>query len=415
MMLLYILPFVLLVLFSAFFSSAETSLLSLNSFRLNHKAKKGGKKARLLLSILKNPDEFFATILIGNNVVNIAAASISTIFFTKVFINDDKMILISSTVFTTLIILVFAEIIPKSYAFRHGDKLSSIYALPIRFFSILFYPFVKIFSRLSSLLIPAKGKKGRGDITTEELKHFLASEVQFFKHNPHNLKMINEILDIGDRDIKSIMTPRVDIMALEISESLDNFKKIIIEKEITKIPLYKDSLDNIVAIIYLKNIFPSVISKGIKKAKLSELAVKPFFISEYSSINYILKEFRKNRQNLAVVLDEYGITIGVVTLNDIFREILGEFDIGKSSIAQPEKGLFLIRGELPVDEVNDQLNIELPMKKDFTTISGLFTYFFGRLPKKGSIINIGSCILEVEKMGDRKIVEISLKKSTPSD
>lgn len=410
-MLYYILPFILLVLFSSFFSSAETSLLSLNSIRLNHRAKKGSKKAKLLLSILKNPDEFFATILIGNNVVNIAAASISTIFFTRIFLNDEKMILISSTVFTTLIILIFAEIIPKSYAFRHGDKLSSIYAMPIRFFSILFYPFVKIFALLSSILIPGKGKKKKKDITTDELKHFLASEVQFFKHNPDNLKMINEILDIGNRDIKSIMTPRVDMIAIEISDSFENFKKTIIEKEITKVPLYKENLDNIVAVIYLKKIFPSVISKGIKKTKLSELAVKPFFISEYSSVNYVLKEFKKNNQDLAVVLDEYGITIGIITLNDIFREILGEFDIGKSSIAQTEKGAYLIRGELPVDEVNDQLNIELPMKKDFTTISGLFTYFFGRLPKKGSRVSIGSCILEVEKMGDRKIMEISLKKS----
>lgn len=410
-MLYYILPFILLVLFSSFFSSAETSLLSLNSIRLNHRAKKGSKKAKLLLSILKNPDEFFATILIGNNIVNIAAASMSTIFFTKIFLNDEKMILISSTVFTTLIILIFAEIIPKSYAFRYGDKLSSIYAIPIRFFSILFYPFVKIFALLSSILIPGKGKRKKKDITTDELKHFLASEVQFFKHNPDNLKMINEILDIGNRDIKSIMTPRVDMIAIEITDSLENFKKTIIKKEITKVPLYKENLDNIVAVIYLKKILPSVISKGIKKTKLSELAVKPFFISEYSSVNYVLKEFKKNNQDLAVVLDEYGITIGIITLNDIFREILGEFDIGKSSIAQTEKGVYLIRGELPVDEVNDQLNIELPMKKDFTTISGLFTYFFGRLPKRGSRVSIGSCILEVEKMGDRKIMEISLKKS----
>jgi len=413
-MLYYILPFVILVLFSAFFSSAETSLLSLNSMRLNHKAKKGSKKAKLLLSILKNPEEFFATILIGNNIVNIAAASISTIFFTKIFINDERMILISSTIITTLIILVFAEIIPKSYAFRHGDKLSSLYALPIRFFSILFYPFAKIFSFLSSFLIPGKGKNKK-DITTDELKHFLASEVQFFKHNPDNLKMINEILDIGERDIKNIMTPRVDMIALDVADDLEHFKKTVLDEGITKIPLYKNSLDNIVAVIYLKKIFSSIISKDIKKARLKDLAEKPFFISEYSSINYVLKEFRKNSQDLAVVLDEYGSTIGIITLNDIFREIMGEFNIGKSSIEQTSEGEYLIRGELPVDEVNDQLNIELPMKKDFTTISGLFTYYFGRMPKTGSRLNIGNCILEVEKMGDRKIMEINLTKTLPSE
>jgi len=409
-MLIYIIPFVLLVLFSAFFSSAETSLLSLNSIRLNHKATKGSKKAKLLLAILKNPDKFFATILIGNNIVNIAAASISTIFFTKLFLNDERMILISSTIFTTLIVLIFAEIIPKSYAYRQGDKLSSLYALPIRFFSILFYPFAKFFAVLSSMLMPGKDKGKKWDITPEELKHFLASEVQFFKYNPDNLKMINEILNAGDRDIKSIMTPRVDIISIDFYEDLEEFKRIIIENEITKIPLYKDNLDNIVAVIYLKKILPFLITNKIQNIKLADLAVKPFFISEYSSINYVLKEFRKNNHDMAVVLDEYGITIGIITLNDIFREILGDFNIGKSSIEETEAGIYLIRGELPVDEVNDQLNIELPMKKDFITISGLFSYYFGKLPKKGSKINLGNCILEIEKLGDRKIIEISLKK-----
>ncbi len=414
-MLYYILPFVILVLFSAFFSSAETSLLSLNSIRLNHKAKKGSKKAKLLLSILKNPDEFFATILIGNNIVNIAAASISTIFFTKIFINDERMILITSTIFTTLIVLIFAEIIPKSYAFRHGDRLSSLYARPIRFFSVMFYPAAKVFSFLTSILMPGKNKKRKKkEFTTEEIKHFLASEVQYFKHNPYNLKMVHEILDIGDRDIKSIMTPRLQIVALEVSQKAHHIKKLLIDKGISKVPLYEENLDNIVGVIYLKKVLPFILSKGYGKIKLMDIAVKPFFISEYSSLNFVVREFRKNNQDLAIVLDEYGIPIGIVTLNDIFREILGEFDIGKSSIKQNENGSYLIRGELPVEEVNDQLNIELPMKKDFTTISGLFTYYFGKMPKAGSKLNVGNCILQVEKMGDRKITEINLKKSALS-
>ena len=413
-MLFYILPFVILVLFSAFFSSAETSLLSLNSIKLNLRAKKGSRKAGLLLKILKNPDEFFATILIGNNIVNIAAASISTIFFTRIFVNDEKMILITSTIFTTLIILLFAEILPKSYAFRYGDRLSSIYAFPIRFFSILFYPFARMFALLSAVLIPGSKGRKRGDITKDELKHFLASEVQLFKFYPDNLRMINEILDIGNRDIKSIMTPRVDITALELSDSLGDFKRLVLEKEVTKIPLYRESLDNIVAVIYLKKIFPSMISSRTKKIKLSDLAVKPFFISQYSSINYVLREFKKNSHDLAVVLDEYGTTIGILTLNDIFREILGELRIGKSSIEEVENETYLIRGEIPVEEVNDHLNIDLPMKKDYSTISGLFIYFFGKIPKEGCSVDLKECILTVEKMGERRIAEVLLRRTPRS-
>ncbi len=411
-MLYYIIPFILLVLFSAFFSSAETSLLSLNSIRLNHKAKKGSKKAKLLLSILKNPYEFFATILIGNNIVNIAAASISTIFFTKIFVNDERMILISSTVFTTLIILLFAEIIPKSYAFRHGDKLSSIYALPIRFFSIVFYPFAKFFAVLSSLLMGERRKKKKlSALTTAEIKHFLASEVQFFKHNPDHLKMVNEILNNENRDIKSIMTPRMDIVGIDISTSIAAFKKIVIDRAISKVPLYIKNLDNIVGVIYLKRVFPALLSRQSSKIKLTDLAEKPFFISEFSSINYVLKEFRENKQDFAVVLDEYGTTIGILTLNDIFREILGEFNIGKSSIAKIERGTYMIKGELPVAEVNDQLDIELPEKKYFTTMSGLFIYHYGKMPKTGSRVSLEGWDLRVMSMGERKIKEIIMVRS----
>lgn len=408
-MIYYLISFFFLVLFSAFFSSAETSLISLDTIKLSHKAGKKDKKARMLIKILKNPEEFFSTILIGNNIVNIAAASISTIFFSRIFVSDEKMILVVSTLCTTVIILIFAEIIPKSYAFRYNEKLSSHYAYPIRLFSYIFYPFVKIFSFLSTLLFRDKKiHSSKRELTPDELKFFLASETKFFKYNPENLKMIHEIIDLGNKDIKSIMTPRINIVAIDVNDSIDKFKETILEGSVSKIPLYKDNMDHIVGIIHLKKILPLVIDKELQKSSLVDFAASPVFISEFSSINYVLREFRKKKVEIAVVLDEYGITIGILTLNDIFREIPGGMNIGKSSIENIGKRSFLIRGELPVDEINYQLNIDLPQKKDYATISGLFVYHYGKLPKEGSRVNVNNYSFVVKKMGQRKIEELKL-------
>jgi len=408
-MLVYVITFVSLVIFSAFFSSAETSLLSLDSIKLKHKANKNDKKAKLLLKILKKPEEFFSTILIGNNIVNIVAASISTIVFTRIFFNNEKLILLSSTLFTTLIILFFAEIIPKSYAYLYSVKLSYLYAYPIKFFSYLFFPFVKLFSFLSNIFLKnSSGKIENKDITTEELKHFLSTEVAFFKYNPDSLNILNEIIDIGIRDVKSVMTPRMEIVALDIDAEDKLFEKTLLTGEVTKIPVFKNNLDNIKGIINIKRILPDIIKNGIKKEILVSSAEKPLFISEFSSLNYVLKEFKENGKEIAIVLDEYGTTIGILTLNDIFGEILGEMELEGEEITEMVRGTYSIKGSVPVEEVNYKLKIELPQKKDYSTFSGLFVFYFGKLPKPGDRININGYEMSVKKMGKRKIDEILL-------
>lgn len=407
MLTLYIFIFILLIGFSAFFSSAETSLLSLNKIKLNLKANKNDKKAVILKKILNAPEEFFSTILIGNNFVNIAAASISTVLFTRLLTINEELILLASTGATTIIVLIFAEIIPKSYAFRYSERLSYFYAFPIKFFNYLFYPFVKVTSFFSNLVF----KKGispieKKELTIEEIKHFLSSEIQLSSYSQESLRMVNEIIDIAEKDIKSIMTPRPNIVALEESADMDELKKIVMEKKTSKIPLYRENLDNITGIVHTGKIFPILMSKKSKKLSLTDIAVKPIFISEYSSLHYVLKEFKRHELNIAVILDEYGAAIGILTINDIFREILGEIKIGHQAIRQTEENQFVIKGSLPVEEINSKLDIQLPEKKDYTTLSGMFIYYFGKFPGKNSKIKINGIHLMVKRMGKRKIEEI---------
>lgn len=404
---LHITFFVVLLVFSAFFSSAETSLLSLNMIKLNLKAKKKKKKAVLLKKILKNPEEFFSTILIGNNFANIAAATISTVVFTRLLNAHEEWVLLISTLVTTIVILLFGEITPKSFAFRYSERLSYIYAYPIRFCTYLFYPLVKVTSAISNFIF----KKGsprieKKDLTIEEVKHFLSSETQLFSYSPESLRMVNEILDIAEKDIKSIMTPRMNIVALEENADTDELIKIITAKRITKIPIYRDTLDNITGIVHMDKLITVLVTGELKKISLTDIAVKPIFISEYSSLNYALKEFKKYGLNIAVVLDEYGSTIGILTLSDIFREILGEIEIGTHPIRQIGKNKFLVNAGMAVEEVNSKLNIQLPEKKDYTTLSGLFIYHFGKFPRENANIKINDMVLVVKRMGKRKIDEI---------
>ncbi|UCH93370.1 MAG: HlyC/CorC family transporter, partial [Candidatus Aminicenantes bacterium] len=353
-MLLYVAIFILLIFFSAFFSSAETSLLSLNKIKLHLRAKKKNRKALLLTKILGKPEEFFSTILIGNNFVNVGAASISTVLFTRLLVSNEQLILLTSTLATTIIILLFAEIIPKSYAFRYNEKISYFYAYPIKFFTYLFYPFVKITTFISNLFFKKEGTPiEEKELTMEEIKHFLASQSKLSRYNPESLRMVKEIIDIAEKDIKSIMTPRLNIIALEENAGIDEFKKIISGKEITKIPVYKDNLDNITGIIHTDDVLATLLTMtaGIdfSRLNLKELTRSPIFISEYSPLNFVVKQFKKHKLNIAVIVDEYGSTIGLLTLNDIFREILGEIKIQQPPIKKTGKNTYLIKGNTPVD------------------------------------------------------------------
>ncbi len=405
----YIITFFILILFSAFFSSAETSLLSLNKIKLNMKAKKRSKRAQLLKGILAKPDEFFSTILIGNNFVNIAAASISTVVFNHLLAGNEELYLLVSTLVTSVVVLIFAEIIPKSYAFRHSEKMSFLYAYPIRFFSYLLYPFVKVTSLISRVLFRKSAEAAeKKDFTREEVKHFLTHEVRFFRYNPETLRMVNEIIDIVEKDIKSIMTPRVNLVALEDNESTDALKRIILEKKISKVPVYKDNLDNITGIINARSLLPVLLTGNFSRLSLKDIAVKPIFISEYSSLVYVLKEFKRRHMDIAVVLDEYGSTIGILTLNDIFREILGEIKFNSPDVRKLAENHYVVRGSLPVEEVNDRLNIHLPDKKDYTTLSGLFIYYYGKLPRANASVRLKDIKLTVKRMGKRKIDEVSI-------
>lgn len=400
--------FALFVLLSAFFSSAETAMLTINRIRLAHRAKKQ-RKAQVLLQILEKPESFFSTILIGNNLVNVGAATVATWIFTEYFHSNSTLLLVLESLVTTIILLLFSEITPKSFAFHHAERLADLYARPLRLATILFAPMARITSYVSQTITRRPAHAPRAELSLAEIKHFLTHETQLLQHSPETLKMVNEIIDIAGRDIKSIMVPRNAVVALEESAGIDELKSLIVEKNYSKIPIYKGYPHNITGIVHPHSLLPALIRHGDHRGlKLRDVADPPIFVSEYSSLHYILAEFRHHKLNMAVILDEYGVAIGIITLSDILREIVGNVEIGSHNIRQIARNAYRIKGSTPVEEVNARLEADLPEKKDYTTLSGLFIYHFGRFPERHQRIRLGRCVLQVRQMGKRKIEEIVL-------
>jgi len=403
-----LLLFLLLIAASAFFSSAETSVLTISRAKLAHRARKKDKPALMLARLLEKPEEFLSTILVGNNLANVAAASVSAYLLTRFFRGNEGTLLVISSLLTTLLLLVFGEITPKSYAYRHAEKLSFLYARPIRFFAFLFAPLVKGLALLPTLFFRRQEAKawGRKELSLEEIKQFLAMETQLFQHNPETLKMLHEIIDISQKDIKAIMTPRVAIAALPESAGPEELKRLILEKGFSKIPLYRGRLDNVTGVIDSHLLLAAMLREDFDGLVLKRIASRPIFVSEYSSLNTILKEFRRHRLNLAVVLDEYGAAIGIITLSDILRGILGDLEVSARGIRRLGGSVFLVKGGMPVEEGNAELELELPERKDYTTLSGLFMYEYGRLPQENARVQVKNTLLVAKKMGRRKIEEV---------
>ncbi len=410
MLLVYLAIFVLFVLMSAFFSSAETSLLSLDKIKLSNNVRKKDRKAGILKRILEAPDEFFSTILIGNNIVNIGAASISAILVDRYLVQDEELTLLYSTAITTIIILVFSEIIPKSYAFRYSSKLASLYAYPIRFFNYLFYPLVKFFSFLSGMIFDNLRDEDK-EITLDELRNYLNSEVKSLKYHPETLNMVNSILEIAGRDIRTVMVPRMSVKAIKSDASMEELYDLFTESDVESVPVYKDSMDHITGVVDRKKVFKKLLeNRQFMKGKVTDVVAEPLKVTEYTSLNYVIQELRRSNRELAVVLDEYGCTAGVVTLEDIVGDMAGNIELGSPDIRQVDKAGFLLRGRVPVDQISRDIGIELTEKKDYTTISGYLIYHFGKFPTKGARIEKDGILFEVRDMGERKIELVHLRR-----
>ena len=400
--------FIFFLLLSAFFSSSETAFIASSPYKLDHREKKGSKRAKLVKRLLARVDNLLATILVGNTLVNVAAASVATFIFLSFIPNKNQAVFLA-TLTTTLLILLLAEITPKTYAAHNPLKVSFLFAHPVRFFVVIFYPLVKIFTFLSKLFFRFSRKKRETSpsaLTEEEIKALLTTGMIRDEMSSLRRKMISGVLDIGSRPIKEIMVPRPQVKALEIGLSFKKIKEAVISAEFSRLPVYRGRLDNIEGWIHTKDIIPYLIDN--KEFNIYNILRKPFFVPESASLEKALLQMMENTVHLAFVVDEFGNMEGIITLEDIIEEIVGEIQDEYDAKAEDwlikaGKNIYLIRGDVPIKDINQRLPLELPEKVEYTTLAGFFLYEFGRIPKVKDVLEYREHKFVVERMNKRHI------------
>jgi len=409
-----ILLFFLFLLLSAFFSSSETAFIAANPYRIDYLEKKGSKSAKLVRKMLRRVDDLLATILIGNTLVNTAAASIATFIFVSFMPSNKNQAVILATVVTTFLILVFSEITPKTYAAYNPVKLSFLFVQPVRFFITIFYPLVKIFTLVTRLIFPSQRKTaGRyPSLNEEEIKVLFSMGVKGM--SSLRKKMISGVLEIGSRPIREIMVPRPKVVAIEIESLPVQILDLIRTAGFSRFPVYKGRLDNVKGIIHAKDIIPYLIDNN--EINIKELLRKSLFVPELASLENVLIQMQESATQLVFVVDEFGNVEGIVTLEDIIEEIVGEiqdeYDAKQEKlIIKANENIYFVRGNTAIKEVNQEIPIDIPVTGEYTTLAGFYLNEFGKIPKDGDVLEYKGHSFEVKKMRKRHIelIKIVLK------
>jgi gliding motility-associated protein GldE len=404
----------ILLLFSGFFSGSETALLSLNKFRLKKLSEEGHVNAIILEGLLKRPDRLLAAILVGNNLVNVAIAAIMTSLAIDTFESSGVGI---ATGLATLLILIFGEIFPKSFATNNSEKLSLWVAKPIKIIVYLLYPVVRLFSFLTDVMHNLTGgEKGHYPfVSEEELKLLMNLGAEEGVIEEEEKDMIEGIFEFGETMVKEIMTPRTDIKRLDVSTGVEETMDFVIKTGHSRIPVYENSIDNIIGILYAKDLFHHMGSRD--KFDLKSAVRTPFFVPETKNLDDLFREMRAKKVQIAIVLDEYGGTSGLVSLEDLLEEIVGEisdeYDVEERPVHIIDESTIIVDSKMPIDEVSELLNIDL--KKDGQeSIGGLVFSLFDRIPKEKDLITSEELSFTIEEMRGKRIVKIRIKKESSS-
>jgi len=418
MILASVLLFCVFLFFSAFFNAAETALLSSNPYTLDLLEQKGSRSARLIKRTLARVDQILTAIVIGNTLVNIAAASVATLFFVSMMPGDPNKAALAATLTTTVLVLIFGEVNPKTLAAYHPLKISRLVIQPLRLFVVLFYPLIKAFTFISRALFKAppeeSGRKSTA-LNEEEIKLLLTKGIKGM--SSLRRRMIGGVLDIGERPVKEIMVPRPEVRAIEIGAPFSQVMETVFTTEYSRLPVYRGRLDNIEGLIHTKDIIPYLIEK--KDINIKSLLRPPVFVPESASIEKVLVQMQDNALHLAFVVDEFGTLEGIVTLEDIIEEIVGEirdeYDEKAEEWLKPQgKNAYLVKGNASIKELCQRLPLCLPQTGEFTTLAGFLLFRFGRIPHEKDALEFEGNTYVVEKMNKRHIslVRIVLR---PSD
>lgn len=403
---------VVLILLSGFFSASETALTSFKTTDLEDIEKSNKKTAHLLKKWLKSPNEILTGMLLGNNIVNILGSSIATALAINIMGNSPRSLAIVTGIMTVLI-LIFGEITPKIMAKNNSKGFSKLVIGPMYYFGLLMKPIVKILMWTSMLIGRILGVEVKTEnimFTEEDLISFVnVGEAEGIIEEEEK-EMIHSIVGLGETNAKEIMTPRTSMFAVEGNKTLDDIWEEMIEAGFSRIPVYEETIDNIIGVLYTKDVL-NYLKAHSTDTQVKELVREAYYVPETKSIIEILQEFKSKKVHIALVLDEYGGIGGVLTIEDLLEEIVGEirdeFDNEEEeSIKEIDDNRYEVDAMLDIETINKSLNIDLPISEDYESLGGLIMSELGKIPAIGDIVDfqdVKLVVVEVEKMRVSKV------------
>ena len=408
---------VCLLALSAYFSATETAFSSLNRVRLRSKAEGGDARAARALVLAEDYDRLLSTILIGNNIVNLSSASLATTLATKLFGNAGAGI---ATGILTLLVLIFGEISPKTFATIHSDKISLAYAGVIGWLMKLLTPAIFIINKLALgflILLRVDASGAQNTMTEDELRTIVDVSHEEGVIETEEREMINNVFDFGDAQAREVMVPRIDMTFADINSTYYELLEIFREDKFTRLPVYEDSTDNVVGIINMKDL---LLYEDKDQFSIRNILRKPYYTYEHKNTAELLLEMRKSSINIAIVLDEYGATAGLITLEDLLEEIVGEirdeYDMDEEDPIQKISELeYMVQGSTNLNDLHDMLNLDL-VSEDYDSIGGYLIGLLDHLPTAGeSVTTPENIFFRVEEMEKNRIHKIFIRLPEPSE
>jgi len=406
---------VICLILSAFFSSSETAFTSLQRFRLEHLIEIKVKRAKLVAQLIERPEKLLSTILLGNTFVNTAAVALATILAISTWGERNGAVI--ATILMTILILIFAETTPKTIAAHHAEKLSLVYARPMKAISWLFTPLVVVLSWIASGFTRMVGGTPipRSIVSDEEIRTLISVGHKEGTVEEDEAKMLHKVFDFGDHPISDVMVPRLEVISIEKDSKISDLLSLYSENPLSRFPVYQENMDNVVGTLAVKDVIMGLAKETINHDSVIDELIRPaYFAPETKRINKLFAEMQEKNYRMTVVVDEYGGTAGIVSLSRLVEEIVGPVGDELASVEKEYEVIndytFQIDGGMRIDEINEAMELELPESEEYETVAGFILCLLGHIPKQGEQLKYKGMKLVITKMRGVKIEEILLTK-----
>jgi len=405
----------ILLALSAFFSASETSFTSVNMIRIRSMAEEGSSKAAAAVKLAENYDRTLSTILIGNNLVNIALSSLTTVAATAAF--GDAGVAVATGI-ATLLILTFGEILPKSWAKENSERLVLTIAPPLSLCSFLFYPLSTFFIWLKSRFRTGEEGEKAPSITENELKYMLGTIQEEGVLEEQEKDLVQSALEFDETTVQEVLTPRVNLVALDIEEDQQEIVRVATGKKFSRIPVYEGTIDNIIGFVQSREILKRIVQG--RPIRLKNLMTKATFVHRTMKISRLLAEFQRKKTHIAVVIDDYGGTLGIVTMEDLLEELVGEiWDEDEeivTEMTQTGPDTYEVSGDMNIEEFFDSIDYApRGFESDFNTMNGWALEMLEHIPQPGESFTYDRLTVTVKEMDDQRVTKLVVKEGTPPE